>query len=204
MYFLFCGVHRLTVWWIFLLKWDFFTTKKDGSLGPLPWKVMGHILKSWENDWAHHKSEGLQITGINKTVLMLQEKKWAWMQENLSSGVCEQQRRRPACASAQSDQCLCYSLFEKYHVKACYKRNFKFLASLCSWGDWFESHFVWNPEDRFCRDEAQILSAVYDLIIEYFSNSRGDISAWSSSLIRPTFWSSIKMKERGMLKVPYS
>ena len=41
---------------------------------------------------------------------------WASMRENLSSGVCEQQRRRPACASAQSDQRLCYSLFEKYHI----------------------------------------------------------------------------------------
>ena len=30
-------------------------------MGPLPWKVMGHILRSWDNDfWAHHKSEGLQ------------------------------------------------------------------------------------------------------------------------------------------------
>ena len=31
-------------------------------------------------------------------------------------GVSEQQRRRPACASAQSDQRLCYSLIEKYHI----------------------------------------------------------------------------------------
>ena len=36
---------------------------------------------------------------------------WALTQENLSSGVCELQRGRPACASAQSDQCLCYSLY---------------------------------------------------------------------------------------------
>ena len=29
-------------------------------MGPLPWKGMGHILKSWDNDsGAHHKSEGL-------------------------------------------------------------------------------------------------------------------------------------------------
>ena len=34
----------------------------------------------------------------------------------LSSGGLEQQRRRPACASAQSDQHLCYSLFGKYHI----------------------------------------------------------------------------------------
>ena len=41
---------------------------------------------------------------------------WASVRENLSSGVCEQQRRRPACASAQTDQRLCYSLFAKYHI----------------------------------------------------------------------------------------
>ena len=57
--------------------------------------------------------------------------KWASTQENLSSGVCERQRRRPACASLQSDQRLCYSLFRKYHIKACYKRNFNVLASPC-------------------------------------------------------------------------
>ena len=36
---------------------------------------------------------------------------WVSSRENLSSGVCEQQRRRKACASAQSDLRLCYSLF---------------------------------------------------------------------------------------------
>ena len=36
--------------------------------------------------------------------------------ENLSLGVCKQHRRRPACASAQSDQHLCYSLFEVSYV----------------------------------------------------------------------------------------
>ena len=41
---------------------------------------------------------------------------WASTLENLSSGVCEQQRRRPACASAQSDQRLRYSLFEKKRI----------------------------------------------------------------------------------------
>ena len=56
----------------------------------------------------------------------------ASMRENLSSGVCEQHRRRPACASAQSDQRLCYSRFVKHHIQACYKRSFIFLASLCS------------------------------------------------------------------------
>ena len=31
---------------------------------------------------------------------------------------------------------------------------FNFLASLGSWGDWFEYCFVGNPEDRFYHDEA--------------------------------------------------
>ena len=42
--------------------------------------------------------------------------KWASSRENLSSGVCEQHRGRPACTSGQSDQRLCYSLFGKYHI----------------------------------------------------------------------------------------
>ena len=52
--------------------------------------------------------------------------------DNMSSVVCEQQRRRPACASTQSDQRLCYSLIGKYHIYTCYEQNFSFLASLCS------------------------------------------------------------------------
>ena len=31
-------------------------------------------------------------------------------------GVCEQQRHRSACASVQSDEHLCYSLIQKYHI----------------------------------------------------------------------------------------
>ena len=41
---------------------------------------------------------------------------WASTGENLSSGVYKQQRCRPACSSAQSDQPLCYSLIRKYHI----------------------------------------------------------------------------------------
>ena len=44
--------------------------------------------------------------------------------------VYEQQRRRPACSSAQTDQRLCYWLFGKYHVLTCYKQNLNFRACL--------------------------------------------------------------------------
>ena len=82
---------------------------------------------------------------------------WALTRENLSSEGCEQHRRRPACASAQTDQRLCYSLFGKYHIQTCFKRNFNFLACLCSLGGLLESHFVRNPEDRFSRDKAHLI-----------------------------------------------
>ena len=71
------------------------------------------------------------------------------------SGVCEQQRRRPACKSAQSDHCLhclCYLLSWERSSQACSMQNFSFLASLCSQGDWFES--------RFCHDEVHIIAAI--------------------------------------------
>ena len=61
-------------------------------------------------------------------------------------GVCEQQWRRLISASVN------------YHILTCYKQIFNFLASLCSSGDWFESCFVGNHKDRFCRDAAHVRS----------------------------------------------
>ena len=46
MYFLFCRSKMN----IFIKVRFFHNKKKMGPLGPLPWKVMGHILKSWDND----------------------------------------------------------------------------------------------------------------------------------------------------------
>ena len=43
MYFLF-------LWSSALFNCAFYTTKMDGPLGPLPCKVISHILKSWDND----------------------------------------------------------------------------------------------------------------------------------------------------------
>ena len=82
-------------------------------------------------------------------------------------GVCKQQRCRPAYASAQSDQHLCYSLIGKYHIETCIKQIFNFLSSFSSWGNWFESRFVRNSEDRVCRLEAQIISVFPHKLIVY-------------------------------------
>ena len=69
--------------------------------------------------------------------------------------LCEQQRRRSACASAQSDQHLCCSLPRYYNTSSFYIQNFKPLASFCSWAGRFESYLNANSKDRFSRDEAQ-------------------------------------------------
>ena len=50
MYFWFCGICRLTVRWIFLLQWDFFTPKKDWSTAPAALKSDGpyfEIMGQW-------------------------------------------------------------------------------------------------------------------------------------------------------------
>ena len=70
---------------------------KGPVLGPGPGPVIGPV-----------DGPGFGIAGIYSN--------WASMRENLSSGVCEQQSRIPACASAQSDQRLCYSLIAYCHI----------------------------------------------------------------------------------------
>ena len=71
--------------------------------------------------------------------------------------ICEQQRHRSACASAQSDQRLCYSLPRQYNISFFYIKNFKPLVSLCGCAGWFESNLVVH---RFSRDKAQIFSVI--------------------------------------------
>ena len=70
--------------------------------------------------------------------------------------LCEQQRLRSDCVSAQSDQHLYYLLPRKYNTSFFYIRNVKLLGSLCGRICWFESYLVANPEDRFSLDEAHL------------------------------------------------
>ena len=56
------------------------------------------------------------------------------------------------------------AFFGKYCILTCYKPNVIFLASPCSWGDWFDSHFNVNPEDRFSCDETHMISKAYSII----------------------------------------
>ena len=49
----------------------------------------------------------VDMVSLDYTELQV-DSNWALTGEKLSSGVCEQQSRGPACASAQSDKRLCY------------------------------------------------------------------------------------------------
>ena len=127
--------------------------------------------------------------------------KWASTRENMSSGCREQQGRRPACISAQSDQRLCFLLFGKYHIQSCYRRNFNFLDSLCSWAGWFEPHFCGNPEDRFFRGEALNMRTNYFRILYhlhvYYANIImfwliGGRCGFNASNTWPLMWSTVK------------
>ena len=65
--------------------------------------------------------------------------------------VCKQQRRRPACTFAQTDQRLCYTFFTRviYKLDTSESSCFKLVS-----GAGFKSHVVVNPEESFCRVEA--------------------------------------------------
>ena len=73
---------------------------------------------------------------------------WATSWENLLCAICEQQRCRSACASAQSDQRLCCSMPTYYNTYTLSSsiQNLKTLASFCSWASWFESYPAANSQ----------------------------------------------------------
>ena len=65
------------------------------------------------------------------------------------NAICEQQKCRSACASAQSDQRLYCLLPGQYNTSTISR-----LGSLCSCASQFESQLVANTENRFSRDMA--------------------------------------------------
>ena len=62
--------------------------------------------------------------------------------ENVSYAICEQQRHRSACTSAQSDHRLCCSLPRQNDTSSLYIGNFKILAGFCSLAGQFVSCLV--------------------------------------------------------------
>ena len=78
---------------------------------------------------------------------------WASTQENLSlEGLWTTKAQTSLRIRADWSAPLLFD-FWKDNIST---HAFNVLASLCSWGYWFESHFHVNPEDRFCREEAHV------------------------------------------------
>ena len=106
--------------------------------------------------------------------------------------ICEQQRRRSACASVQSDQRLCCSLSRYYNFSSFCIQNFKRLPSFCGCAGLFESTLVANPEDRFSRDVAHIKNimnmfqfclTIFETILHFNS-----FSTWKFEALPLLFW----------------
>ena len=72
--------------------------------------------KKTKNKYVYDNEKEAQVIVNEKNCLQSSYDIWASTRENLSSGGCKQQRRRPACAYAQPDQRLFYSLIGKYHI----------------------------------------------------------------------------------------
>ena len=74
-----------------------------------------HFVGNPEDRFLSHRGPNKPVYEILVFII------WATSWQNLSSGVCEHQKRRPACAFEQSDQRLCYSLIGKYHIETCFE-----------------------------------------------------------------------------------
>ena len=73
---------------------------------------------------------------------------------HVSYGICEQQRCRLACASAQSDQHLCCLLLRQYDIYTCSIKSFTILASFVA--EQAGLNLTWSkiPKDTFLPDIA--------------------------------------------------
>ena len=100
------------------------TTLKEKKLLPAYTKADHHqptseTLLTWRSAGGSIIARDGMLTGRGGATPLLLEQFHMGLgaRENLSSGVCEQRRRRPDCVSAQSDQRLCYSII----CKICYR-----------------------------------------------------------------------------------
>ena len=105
--------------------------------------------------------------------------------KNLFYVICEQQRRRSACTSVQSDQHLNRSLSGLCNTLL-YPEFQDSRDSLCRWAGRFETNLIANHGDRFSRDVAHFVLQYYDvrIIMGTFSSTDAPIVFCEVSLFR--------------------
>ena len=103
----------------------------------------------------------------------------------MSYAICEQQRRRSACASAQSDHRLCCSLPRQNDTSIFYIRNFKILADL-SVAEQVSLCLAWSetPEDTFSHGVAHLFPMNSDTIVRDYSEIHARTDCLCSKVIR--------------------
>ena len=140
--------------------------------GWIPTALVKHPRKYWFNNLTVEKYIHVVISCYLRNsqnycseVIWSAKCMWAGPWENVSYVICEQQRRRSACTSAQSDQRLCCSLPRYYNILNFYIWNFKPLASFCSWAGQFESDLVGNSQKHVFswRGSRSILPIITDI-----------------------------------------
>ena len=75
-------------------------------------------------------------------------------------------RREKTCLRGFLQQSLISAFVVHYLESFICKLATGKISVFCSWGDWFETRFVRNPEDRFSHDEAQIIIVLLQYNIE--------------------------------------
>ena len=103
--------------------------------------------------------------------------------EKVSYAICEQQRRRLACASAQSDQRLCCSLPRQNDTSSLYIWNFKILASLCSWAGQVVSCLVGGSRRYIFSWRGSYTCKITSSLINENDKCCNYISSWHGSMI---------------------
>ena len=114
------------------------------------------ILPLWATGFINDNTEKIIVPEThNKGCYMI----WARSCENVSYSICEQQRCRLACASAQSDQHLWCSLPRWYSASSFYIWNVKTPAKLVAVAEQTGLSHTWSKisEDTFSRDEDHLI-----------------------------------------------
>ena len=142
-------------------------------------------MVDWTRHWLLVELKFKSLLHVLNLTMWASKQIWASKRENLSSIFVN---NKGADQSAHPRSLICAFVIRL--LENCSKRNFTILASLCSWGDWFESCFIGNPEDRFCHDKAHIItiltSEVYRIL--YTMGSYWNTNAISSSDYKPVQW----------------
>ena len=109
---------------------------------------------------------------VPKGIFILSTKKWKYINQMVLKIIVMAKWIYNIIGPVREKTCLWSLLFFLESIiskRATCRWKFNFLASLCSWEDWFESRFEGNPEDRFCRKKAYYLLLFYKLNPLWFS-----------------------------------